>query len=37
VLLLEPVTLPTDRPASLDRPADQATGTAMSKKKRKAQ
>jgi rod shape-determining protein MreC len=37
VLLLEPVTLPTDRPASLDRPADQATGQAMTRKKRKAQ
>lgn len=37
VLLLEPVTLPTDRPASLDRPADQTTGQAMTRKKRKAQ
>src|SRR5574343_999352 len=37
VLLLEPVTLPADRPASLDRPADQAVGHAMTKKKRKAQ
>jgi len=37
VLLLEPVTLPTDRPASLDRPAEQATGQAMTRKKRKAQ
>lgn len=37
VLLLEPVTLPTDRPASLDRPADQTTDQAMTRKKRKAQ
>ena len=37
VLLLAPVTLPTDRPASLDRPADQAVGTGVTKKKRKAQ
>lgn len=37
VLLLEPVTLPTDRPAALDRPADQTTGQAMTRKKRKAQ
>ena len=37
VLLLEPITLPADRPASLDRPADQAVGHAMTKKKRKAQ
>ncbi len=37
VLLLEPVTLPTDRPAALDRPADQMTGQAMTRKKRKAQ
>lgn len=37
VLLLEPVTLPTDRPVSLDRPADQAVGAGVTKKKRKAQ
>jgi len=37
VLLLEPVSLPTDRPASLDRPADQAAGQVVTKKKRKAQ
>jgi len=37
VLLLDPVTLPTDRPASLDRPANEATGQAMTRKKRKAQ
>ena len=37
VLLLEPVTLPSDRPASLDRPADQAVGAGITKKKRKAQ
>ncbi|MGV0953051.1 MAG: rod shape-determining protein MreC [Fluviibacter sp.] len=35
VLLLEPMTPPTDRPASLDRAAEQQT-TAFSKKKRKA-
>ncbi len=37
VLLLEPVTLPTDRPVSLDRPVDQAVGAGVTKKKRKAQ
>ena len=37
VLLLEPVAVSTERPASLDRPADQASGTTMTKKKRKAQ
>lgn len=36
VLLLEPVTLPADRPESLDRKADQQA-TTFSKKKRKAQ
>ena len=35
VLLLEPVTLPSDRPDSLDRKTEQAT--SFSKKKRKAQ
>ena len=36
VLLLEPVTLPSERPDSLDRKTDQQT-TTFSKKKRKAQ
>ena len=36
VLLLEPMTLPTDRPDSLDRKTDQQA-TTFSKKKRKAQ
>ncbi len=36
VLLLEPVTLPTERPASLDRKTEQQA-TTFSKKKRKAQ
>ena len=36
VLLLEPVTLPHDRPESLDRKSEQQAAT-LSKKKRKAQ